>query len=75
MNQKTYMSRRAQTSVSAERLVQLVKERAVTKYGCINDMEVLAFTAGYISSMLATVAAQSPAAMRELESHLKFIQE
>jgi hypothetical protein len=69
------MSRRAEADKAASRLVELVKERAVSKHGCIGSADVLAFTTGYISSMLAQVAAQSPAAMRELESHLKYIQE
>ena len=54
-------------------LLKLVDERAVTKYHCTDPTSKAAFVAGYMNSVLARIAAQSPASLKELESSVNWL--
>jgi transcriptional regulatory protein LevR len=73
MKQSVYMSRRTDADHLAALTVDAIKARAVSKFNCQEDHEVMAFTTGYLSSLLAQVAAQSPAGLRELQSAVDYL--
>ena len=64
-------ARRAKAEALAAQVSQIAQDRAVTKYNC-SDKDKFSFTAGYLTSMLATVAASSPAALKELEAFIAY---
>lgn len=67
--------RRTDAQYLADQIVALTMKKAETKFGCKSVEDQNAFTLGYMNSLLATVAAASPAAMKELASALKYSQE
>ena len=74
MKQTTYMIRRTDADMLSTKVVELVKTRAETKFGCQGQTEVYPFTVGYLVSLLGQIAAQSPAGLRELESAVNFLE-
>ena len=74
MKQTTYMIRRTDADMLSTKVVEMVKSRAKTWYGCKEDAEVYPFTVGYLVSLLGQIAAQSPASLRELESAVNFLE-
>ena len=71
------ISRRTDAQCMADQLVKAVLHRAETKFslGPDDHAAINAFAVGYLNSLLATVAASSPAAMKELASALKYAKE
>jgi hypothetical protein len=75
MKANLYTSRRTDAQSMADQLVKAVLHRAETKFCGEDRLAINAFTVGYLNSLLATVAAQSPAGMKELASALKYAKE
>lgn len=69
------MERRTDAQYLADQIVALTMKKAESKFGCTTTADQNAFTLGYMNSLLASVAASSPAAMRELASALKYSKE
>lgn len=67
--------RRTDAQYLADQIVALTMKKAESKFGCKSVEDQNAFTLGYMNSLLATVAAASPAAMKELAAALKYSQE
>ena len=69
MKQTSQMTRLTDAQAMVNQLVQSIQNRAETKMGMDNDrLGVNAYTVGYLNSVLAHVAAVSPAAFKELAS-------
>lgn len=67
-------SRRTDADALSQQMVKLAQRKAETKYQC-TGAEVNSFTVGYLSSLLAQVAAASPAAMKELAAAVNYAKE
>jgi hypothetical protein len=66
-------SRRTDAQRLTKELLSNLESKTFTKYGIQDDANArLAFMTGYINSLLAQVAAASPASLKELESHVAF---
>ena len=74
MKQTTYMLRRTDADMLSTKVVEMIKSRAQSTYGCDSTEAVASFSVGYLVSLLGQVASQSPASMRELESVVKFME-
>ena len=74
MKQITYMKRSAEAQELSNQLFKLVQNRAVSKYACQEQSEINAFATGYLTSMVARLAAHSPAALRELQSSINYLE-
>ena len=74
MKVSTYLKRSAQADQLAKQLQKLIEGRAITKYGCQDSNSVAHFSMGYLNSMVARLAAQSPASLRELESAVNYLE-
>ena len=64
-------ARRTKADALAAQVSKIAQDKAVTKYNC-TEKDKFSFTAGYLTSMLATVAASSPAALKELEAFIAY---
>ena len=69
------MTRRTDAQYLSDQIMTLTLTKAEAKFGCKTVADCNAFTLGYFNSLLAQVASVSPAAMRELESALKYAKE
>lgn len=70
MKYETVLKRREQAQELAKAMVAKAKARSIEING---DGEVSwAFVAGYLESVLATVAGQSPASMKALSEQIKY---
>lgn len=66
--------RRTDAQRLTNKLFRLIESKTFTKYGIADDRAAqLAFTAGYINSLLSQVAASSPAALKELEESVNYL--
>ena len=65
-------SRRTDANTMAQSMVTLAQAKAKNRFGCETPLEANSFALGYITTLLAQVAAASPAGMRELEGALKY---
>ena len=68
-------SRRTDAQTVTDTLVVLARDVKAPKYQCLGEYEKSAFALGYMSSVLAQVAASSPAAMRKLQEVLQYAKE
>ena len=64
---KAQSTRRTDAQALADRMVVLARTRAEA-FGCTEEYEINNFALGYMTSLLAQVAAVSPAAIKELQS-------
>lgn len=75
-NQGLQISRRTDAQRLTNQLLTNLETQLETKYG-IKSTDYAAknaFMTGYINSLLAQVAAAAPASLKELESHVAFMQ-
>lgn len=72
---KAYTNRRTDAQRLTETLLANLESRMESKYGISADDHAAkkAFMTGYINSLLAQVAAASPASLKELESHVAWM--
>jgi len=70
MKMDARISRRTDADALAERLLEVAKARAV-KAGCA-ESEVVHFCLGYLRSQVASMAADSPSALKRLQSNVEF---
>lgn len=69
-----YTSRRTDAQHLTNKLQKLLETKSFPKYGIQDDKTAqLAFLSGYINSLLAQVAAASPASLKELQSTVNWL--
>lgn len=73
MKYETVLKRREQAQELAKAMVAKAKARSIELNLGLGEGEVSwAFVAGYLESVLATVAGQSPASMKALSEQIKY---
>ena len=74
MRYNAQANRRTDAQRLTNQLLKLLETKTFTKFGVQDDARAqLAFMTGYINSLLAQVAAQSPASLKELESSVNWL--
>ena len=68
---KARFNRRTDAQSLADRMVVLARTRAEA-FGCTEEYEINNFALGYMTSLLAQVAAVSPAAIKELQATVEW---
>lgn len=70
MRMDARISRRTDADALAERLLEVAKVKAA-KYGCA-ESEAVHFCLGYLRAQIASMAADTPSALKSLRSNVEY---